>query len=105
MSTESMNRDRISAASWRVLALLGFSIFMSFVDRGNLSIAAPVLKEELHLSASRLGLLLSAFFWSSSLSVLLVGSLIDRFSVSWILAGGFFLWSVATTATGFVHGL
>jgi MFS transporter, ACS family, D-galactonate transporter len=104
MSTGAMNLEKLSAASWRVLALLGFSVFMSFVDRGNLSIAAPLLKDELHLSASRLGLLLSVFFWSSSFSVLLMGSLIDRFIVAWILAGGFFLWSVATTATGFVHG-
>ena len=56
MSTGAMNLERLSAASWRVLALLGFSVFMSFVDRGNLSIAAPLLKDELHLSASRLGL-------------------------------------------------
>jgi MFS family permease len=86
-----------------VLALLAFSVFIAFVDRGNLSIAAPLLKDELHLSASQLGILLSAFFWSSSLFVLLVGSFIDRFNVSWILAGGFFLWSLATTFTGFVH--
>jgi MFS family permease len=87
-----------------VLALLAFSVFIAFVDRGNLSIAAPLLKDELHSSASQLGILLSAFFWSSSLFVLLVGSFIDRFNVSWILAGGFFLWSLATTFTGFVHG-
>lgn len=53
--------SRLSSASWRVLLLLGFSIFINYVDRGNLSIAAPLLKNELHLSASQLGILLSSF--------------------------------------------
>jgi len=104
MPAHLKDQEKLSPASWRVLALLAFSIFIAFVDRGNLSIAAPLLKDELHLSASQLGILLSAFFWSSSFCVLVVGSFIDRFSVSWILAGGFFLWSIATTVTGFVHG-
>ena len=26
----------------------------------------------------------------------------DRFNVNWVIAGGFFLWSVATAATGLV---
>jgi hypothetical protein len=33
-----------------VLALLGFSVFINYIDRGNLSIAAPMLKDELGMS-------------------------------------------------------
>ena len=91
-------------ASWRVLALLAFSVFINYVDRGNLSIAAPLLKTELHLSASQLGVLLSSFFWTYTLCQLPVGWLIDRFDVTWILAMGFFLWSTATTISGLLHG-
>ena len=47
-----------------IIALLGISVFINYVDRGNLSIAAPMLKEELGISASQLGVLLSAFFWT-----------------------------------------
>jgi ACS family D-galactonate transporter-like MFS transporter len=96
--------NRLPAASWRVLALLAFSVFINYVDRGNLSIAAPLLKIELHLSASQLGLLLSSFFWTYSLFQLPAGWLIDRFGVTWVLASGFFLWSVATGVTGLLHG-
>jgi MFS family permease len=46
------------------LALLAISLLVNYVDRGNLSIAAPLLKGELHLSASQLGILLSGFFWT-----------------------------------------
>ena len=37
--------DRIWEETWRVLALLAFCIFINYVDRGNLSIAVPLLKE------------------------------------------------------------
>ncbi|MGA8104969.1 MAG: MFS transporter [Candidatus Acidiferrales bacterium] len=83
---------------------MGVAVFLSYVDRGNLSIAAPLLKDELHLSATQLGILLSAFFWSYTLCQVPAGWLTDRFDVTWILALGFLLWSVATTVTGFLHG-
>jgi len=44
--------------------VLPIFVLINFIDRGNLSIAAPLLKEELGISASELGILLSAFFWT-----------------------------------------
>jgi ACS family D-galactonate transporter-like MFS transporter len=88
----------------RVLALLAFSVFINYVDRGNLSIAAPMLKDELGLSASQLGILLSSFYWTYGFFQILAGWLVDRLNVNWVMAIGFFLWSAATSATGFVHG-
>ena len=86
-----------------VLVLLGISVFINYVDRGNLSIAAPMLKDELGISASQLGVLLSAFFWTYACLQPVSGWLVDRLNVNWVIAGGFFLWSAATAATGFVH--
>src|SRR5262249_48039026 len=68
------------------------------------SIAAPMLKEELGLTASQLGRLLAAFFWTYAFCLPLSGWLVDRFNVVWIFAGGFLLWSLATSVTGVVHG-
>jgi MFS transporter, ACS family, D-galactonate transporter len=86
-----------------VLVLLAISVFINYVDRGNLSIAAPMLKDELGISAAQLGLLLSAFFWTYACLQPFSGWLVDRLNVNWVFAGGFFLWSVATAATGIVH--
>jgi sugar phosphate permease len=55
---------RSGIALSRVLPLLVLSIFINYIDRGNLSIAAPQLREEFGLSSSQLGVLLSAFFWT-----------------------------------------
>jgi MFS transporter, ACS family, D-galactonate transporter len=88
----------------RVLILLALSAFINFVDRGNLSAAAPLLKSELALSDPKLGILLAAFFWSYALFQIASGWLVDHLDVKWMLAAGFFIWSVATAATGLAGG-
>ncbi|MGC2530333.1 MAG: MFS transporter [Candidatus Acidiferrum sp.] len=87
-----------------VAALLAISVFINYIDRGSLSIAAPVLKDELHFSDGQLGILLSAFFWTYAGFQIVSGWLVDRFNVNWVMAGGFLVWSVATAATGLIHG-
>jgi MFS transporter, ACS family, D-galactonate transporter len=99
------DNSRMSHVFTRVLVLLFLSVFINYIDRSNLSIAAPLLKDELGISASKLGVLLSAFFWTYSSCQLLSGWLVDRFDVKWVFAIGFFLWSSATAVTGFVHSL
>jgi MFS transporter, ACS family, D-galactonate transporter len=86
------------------LILLAICILINYVDRGNLSIAAPLLKVELGLSASQLGILLAAFFWTYTVMQFVSGWLVDRFDVNWLIAAGYLLWSLATATTGFVRG-
>jgi MFS family permease len=97
-------RTRLSGPLTLVLFLLAFSVFINYIDRGNLSIAAPLIKGELQITDSQLGLLLSAFFWTYAMFQIVSGLLVDRFNVNWVIAGGFFLWSAATAATGFIQG-
>jgi ACS family D-galactonate transporter-like MFS transporter len=95
---------RSGIALSRVLPLLVLSIFINYIDRGNLSIAAPQLREEFGLSSSQLGVLLSAFFWTYAVFQIVSGWLVDRFDVKWVMAVGFFIWSSATALTGVIHG-
>jgi len=92
----------LSNREWRVLALLVASGFINYIDRSNLSAGATNIQTEFHLNGRQLGILLGAFSWTYALSQLLgfAGWLVDRFHVSWILAGGFFLWSAAMGSTG-----
>jgi len=101
-------RDIPDSKSFRAfapgLALLTVSILINYVDRGNLSIAAPLLKEELHISTSQLGLLFTAFFCTYTAFIFVSGWLVDRFNVNLVIAVGYAVWSIATAATGLVHG-
>jgi MFS family permease len=98
------SHDPSHAAMNRVVFLLGLSVFINYIDRSNLSIAAPLLKDELGLSNAQLGTLLAAFFWTYGLTQVPAGWLVDRFDVKWVFAAGFFVWSTATAVTGVLHG-
>ncbi|MGO9124491.1 MAG: MFS transporter [Terriglobales bacterium] len=104
MSNSAKHDQTLTPGMSHVLFLLGLSVFINYIDRSNLSIAAPLLKDELHLSASQLGVLLSAFFWSYGCFQIPAGWLVDRHDVKWVFAAGFFLWSTATAVTGLLHG-
>ena len=86
------------------LTLLATAVLINYVDRGNLGVAAPLLKAELQISGSQLGVLLAAFFWTYTGLLFVAGWAVDRFEVNHVLAAGFLLWSLATIATGFVAG-
>jgi sugar phosphate permease len=101
--THPASHDRKSAGMNGVLVLLGFSIFINYIDRANLSVAAPLLRNELGLSATQLGVVLSAFFWTYACMQPIAGWLADRFDVKWVFAVGFFAWSAATALTGVIH--
>jgi MFS transporter, ACS family, D-galactonate transporter len=95
---------KLSPALFGVALLLSISVLINYVDRGTLAIAAPLLKEDLHLSPSQLGILLSAFFWTYAPFQIVSGWLVDKFDVNWLLALGLLIWSIATLTTGVLHG-
>src|SRR5260370_40946779 len=96
--------SRLSPELSRLAFLLALSIFINYIDRGNLAIVAPLLKDDLGLSYSQLGILLSSFFWTYAIFHIVSGWLVDRFPVNWVLALGILLWSAATFGTGLVRG-
>jgi MFS transporter, ACS family, D-galactonate transporter len=88
-----------------LVILMVLSVVINYIDRGNLSIAAPLLSAELKLSPAHLGMLFTAFFWSYALLQIFSGWLVDRYNVSWVMAIGFFIWSAATAATGIANSI
>jgi MFS transporter, ACS family, D-galactonate transporter len=96
----------MSRSEWTLLILLVASIFINYIDRSNLSVAAPLLERELSLSPAQVGSLLSSFFWTYAMLQLfgIAGWLADRFPVALVFTGSFVLWSVATIATGLLSG-
>lgn len=94
-------RPRIGAV---VIPLLAAALFVNYVDRGNLATAAPLIKDELKLNASQLGLLLSAFSWTYVAAMPLAGWLVERVGAYRTMAAGLALWSAATLLTGFAGG-
>jgi len=90
--------------STRVVALLSLAVFINYVDRGNLATAGPLIQDQLGLSNTQLGLLLSAFFWSYVPGQLPAGWLAERLDARRLLAAGLALWALATGLTGLAEG-
>jgi MFS family permease len=84
-----------------LVLLLGAAVFLNYVDRGAIGIAAPLMTSELDLDPKAFGIILSAFFWVYAPVQLFVGWLVDRLSVYRLMAAGVLLWALATLATGF----
>jgi sugar phosphate permease len=87
-----------------ILTLLVLGGIVNFLDRSALSIANTTLRADLHLSATQIGALLSAFSLAYGLAQVPAGWLLDRAGPKAILSAGMLLWSVAQMATGMVSG-
>lgn len=94
--------QRVKAIQRGALLMLVISGVVSTIDRAALAIANPLIRQELHLSVSEMGFLLSAFLWAYAFAQLPVGVLIDRFGARWLLTGGLALWSSAQAMCGLV---
>jgi MFS family permease len=102
MATASIARRSFVAQA--LILMLGTAVFLNYVDRGAIGIAAPRMKDELGLSDEVYGLAFSAFFWIYAPVQLFAGWLCDRFSVYRLMALGISLWAASTLLMGFVGG-
>jgi MFS family permease len=89
---------------WAVLSLVFFGIVISYVDRGNLSIAAPSMMRDFAITPAAMGVLLSAFFWTYGAFQIPSGILVDRLGIRRAYAAGFLIWSVASASTAVSRG-
>ena len=89
-----------TAYRWNIVFLLAASQMLAFIDRVNLSVAAPVLIRQYHYTPALLGLLFSIFNWIYTLSLLPSGPFVDKVRPRVGYTSGVLLWSVATVLCG-----
>ncbi|ANN76425.1 MFS transporter [Bordetella flabilis] len=89
----------------RVFILLCAMYFIEYVDRVNLSVAAPLIKQEFGLSNTRLGVALAAFGYCYAVFQIVCGYLGDRYGPRRMLAVSGILWALGTLVTGLATGL
>lgn len=90
---------------WLLAALLFIAGLINYFDRTIVSVALPVIAADLHLGPAKMGVLLSAFFWSYALMQVPIGWLSDRVNMRWLYAACFALWSLTCGLTGFASSL
>jgi ACS family D-galactonate transporter-like MFS transporter len=84
-----------------IMVLLFITVVINYLDRSNLSIAAPALTSDLGLDTVHVGLIFSAFGWTYAAMQLPGGWLVDRVPPRILYTVALALWSVATIMLGF----
>lgn len=85
---------------WQLLALLWIAFFLNQADRQIFSVVLPLIKADLKLSDSELGLIASSLVWTYGMLVPVAGFIGDKLSRKTIIGSSLFFWSLATLATG-----
>src|SRR5580704_4228954 len=89
---------------WAVSLILALGFVFNYIDRGNISVAAPLLQREFRINPTHLGVLFSAFVFSYAVMQIPAGYLVDRFNVKWLYAAAFVWWSFANAAIALAGG-
>ena len=87
-----------------LIALLLGSTTINFIDRQVLSVLAPVLRDEFHLSNSNYAAILNAFMITYALAMPLAGWVLDQLGVGLGLSLAVVWWSAAALLTSLAHG-
>src|SRR3984957_3164298 len=88
-----------------IMALLFVTVVINYLDRSNLSIAAPSITSEFGLNPVQLGVVLSAFGWTYTPLQIPGGWLVDRVHPRVLYPLTILLWSIATLCLGLSTGL
>src|SRR4051812_25866002 len=96
---------RLKSIQRSVLTLIFVIGVLNYMDRATLSVANPLIRNDLGLSIGEMGVLLSAFLWPYAFFLLPAGGLVDRYGPRRVLFAALLLWSIAQAAAGFVVNL
>lgn len=88
-----------------ILAVMCLMYFIAYIDRVNISVAGPLLKEEFGLTATQLGFVFSAFAYPYAAMQIFGGWCADRFGPRLVLTVLSIIWAIATILCGFAWGL
>jgi sugar phosphate permease len=97
-------RSRPSYGRWYILGVICLMYLITYLDRVNISTAAPVISAEYGFDKVTMGWIFSAFGWSYALFQVPGGWLSDRFGARSVLAAIVTYWSAMTMATAAATG-
>jgi sugar phosphate permease len=100
MSDNPSAAARASSGRWYILVLISLMYLITYLDRVNISTAAPEIVKEYGFDKVTMGVIFSAFVWAYALFQVPGGWLSDRFGARAVLSGIVAYWSLMTAATG-----
>ncbi len=96
--------DRESRLRWFIVGWITLSTMLNLIDRQTLSVIAPVLREEFHLSNRDYSNIINAFLLSYTVMYTVGGRLVDRIGEKIGMTFFVLWWSVATMLHSLASG-
>lgn len=93
--------EKASTYSWYILLILTLTQVVNYTDRQVLPPLLPLIKADLHLTDTMVGLLGTGFMIVHSVMAIPLGMLADRYARKKVIAFGLGFWSIATVFSGF----
>lgn len=104
-STTQILGERPTRARYFVMVMIFVCVVITYLDRSNISIAAPAMAGELRIDTVHMGWILSAFGWTYALCQIPGGWLADRIAPRFLYPAILILWSLATAMLSMVAGI
>jgi sugar phosphate permease len=98
------DQRKASYGRWYILGLICLMYLITYLDRVNISTAAPAIRKEFGFDQITMGAIFSAFVWAYALFQVPGGWLSDRFGARPVLGTIVAYWSVMTAATAAATG-
>jgi sugar phosphate permease len=101
---EQAGTARSSYGRWYILGLISLMYLITYLDRVNISNAAPQISKEFGFDKITMGAIFSAFVWAYAIFQVPGGWLSDRFGARTVLTTIVAYWSVMTAVTAAATG-
>jgi sugar phosphate permease len=92
--------EKATKTRYWVLFIVCVLYFITYVDRVNISVAAPLIMKEFNISKVELGVVFAAFSWAYSIFQIPVGILGDKYGPHKVLTVLVVLWAAVDFMTG-----
>ncbi|HEX5552319.1 MAG TPA: MFS transporter [Chitinophagaceae bacterium] len=101
---QNKKKRKTGRVRYQMLLLVFVCVVVNYMDRSNISIAAPAILKDFHLTSVQLGLIFSAFGWTYTFFQIPGGFLLDRIGSRILYTFSLSLWSLATLLQGVATG-
>ncbi|TNJ46579.1 MFS transporter [Tamlana fucoidanivorans] len=90
---------------YNILAMLFITVVINYLDRSNISIAAPDLRKDLNIDTVQMGYIFAAFSWTYALLQIPGGIIADKIKSRVLYTFILTFWSIATLLQGLINSL
>ncbi|HUR97069.1 MAG TPA: MFS transporter [Pyrinomonadaceae bacterium] len=96
---------KISGLRWIIVGMIFFATLINYIDRLTVSVLAPKITEDLHLSNTEFGGIATWFLFAYTISQALSGKLYDRVGIKKGFTVSIIVWSLAAIAHAWSVGI